>query len=88
MDVNWLYLIIAGLIIGALARLIMPGRDPIGIIGTLILGVVGTILGGILWDAIFPNNDNDGVAVLAGVVVSLILLWLYRKMTYRRGAVR
>jgi uncharacterized membrane protein YeaQ/YmgE (transglycosylase-associated protein family) len=88
MDVNWLYLIVAGLIIGALARLIMPGRDPIGFIGTLLLGVVGAVLGGILWDAIFPNNDNDGVAVLAGVIVALVLLWLYRKLTYRRGVTR
>jgi uncharacterized membrane protein YeaQ/YmgE (transglycosylase-associated protein family) len=85
MDVNWLYLIAAGLIIGALARLIMPGRDPIGIIGTLLIGVVGVILGGILWNAILPNNDNDGVAVFAGVVVALVLLWLYRRMTYRRA---
>jgi uncharacterized membrane protein YeaQ/YmgE (transglycosylase-associated protein family) len=88
MDVNWLYLIIAGLIIGAVARLIMPGRDPIGILGTLLIGVVGTVLGGILWNALLPNNDNDGVAVFAGIVVSCILLWIYRKMTYRRGVVR
>jgi uncharacterized membrane protein YeaQ/YmgE (transglycosylase-associated protein family) len=85
MDVNWLYLIVAGLVIGALARLIMPGRDPIGILGTLLIGVVGVILGGLLWNALLPNNDNDGVAVLAGVVVALVLLWLYRKMTYRRA---
>jgi uncharacterized membrane protein YeaQ/YmgE (transglycosylase-associated protein family) len=85
MDVNWLYLIVAGLIVGALARLIMPGRDPIGIIGTLLIGVVGVILGGILWNAVLPNNDNDGVAVFAGVVVALVLLWLYRRMTYRRA---
>jgi uncharacterized membrane protein YeaQ/YmgE (transglycosylase-associated protein family) len=85
MDVNWLYLIVAGLVIGAIARLIMPGRDPIGILGTLLIGVVGVILGGLLWNALLPNNDNDGVAVLAGVVVALVLLWLYRKMTYRRA---
>ena len=85
MDVNWLYLIVAGLVIGALARLIMPGRDPIGILGTLLIGVVGVILGGLLWNALLPNNDNDGVAVLAGVVVALVLLWLYRRMTYRRA---
>ena len=85
MDVNWLYLIVAGLIIGAIARFLMPGRDPIGILGTLLIGVVGVILGGLLWNALLPNNDNDGVAVLAGVVVALVLLWLYRKMTYRRA---
>jgi uncharacterized membrane protein YeaQ/YmgE (transglycosylase-associated protein family) len=84
MDVNWLYLIVAGLIIGAIARLLMPGRDPIGFIGTLIVGVVGVVLGGILWDALLPNNDNDGVAVFAGIVVAMVLLWIYRRMSYRR----
>jgi uncharacterized membrane protein YeaQ/YmgE (transglycosylase-associated protein family) len=85
MDVNWLWLIVVGLIVGALARLIMPGRDPIGILGTLIIGVVGSILGGILWNTLLPNNDNEGVAIFAGVVVALVLLWIYRKMTYRRA---
>lgn len=85
MDVNWLYLIIAGLIIGAIARLLMPGRDPVGFLGTLIVGVVGVLIGGILWDLLLPNNDNDGVAVFAGLVVAMILLWIYRRMTYRRA---
>lgn len=85
MDVNWLWLIVVGLIVGALARLIMPGRDPIGILGTLIIGVVGSILGGILWNTLLPNNDNEGVAIFAGVVVALVLLWIYRRMTYRRA---
>ena len=85
MDVNWLYLIIAGLIIGAIARLLMPGRDPVGFLGTLIVGVVGVLIGGILWDLLLPNNDNDGVAVFAGLVVAMILLWVYRRMTYRRA---
>jgi uncharacterized membrane protein YeaQ/YmgE (transglycosylase-associated protein family) len=85
MDVNWLYLIVAGLIIGAVARLLMPGRDPIGFLGTLIVGVVGVVLGGILWNAILPNNDNEGVAVFAGIVVAMVFLWLYRRFTYRRA---
>ena len=85
MDVNWLYLLIAGLVIGAIARLLMPGRDPIGFIGTLVVGVVGTLLGGILWDWIFPNNDNQGVAVFAGVVVAMVLLWIYRRVAGRRA---
>ena len=88
MDVNWLYLIIAGLVIGAIARLLLPGRDPIGFIGTLVIGVVGTLLGGILWDFLLPNNDNDGVAVFAGLVVAMALLWIYRKVAAGRTRYR
>ena len=84
MDVNLIYLIIAGLVIGAVARLLMPGRDPIGFFGTLLVGVLGVILGGILWDTLLPNNDNDGVAVFAGIVVAMVLLWVYRKVSARR----
>lgn len=84
MDVNLIYLIIAGLVIGAIARLLMPGPDPIGFIGTLLVGVLGVVIGGILWDQLLPNNDNDGVAVFAGVVVAMILLWIYRRVAGRR----
>ncbi len=84
MDVNLIYLIIAGLVIGAIARLLMPGRDPIGFFGTLLVGVLGVVIGGILWDTLLPNNDNDGVAVFAGVDVAMILLWIYRRVAGRR----
>ena len=85
---EWIWTIIVGLIIGALARLIMPGRDPIGIIGTLVIGVLGAIIGTWLWNVLLPDNDNEGVAIIAGVVVAVILLFIYGQMTYRRGAAR
>jgi uncharacterized membrane protein YeaQ/YmgE (transglycosylase-associated protein family) len=81
----WLWVIVVGLVIGALARLLMPGRDPIGILGTLAVGVLGALIGTWLWDVILPNNDNQGVALFAGVVVAMVLLWGYRRMTYRRA---
>jgi uncharacterized membrane protein YeaQ/YmgE (transglycosylase-associated protein family) len=82
---SWLIVIVVGLIIGAVARLLMPGRDPIGILGTLVIGVVGALLGTWLWNALLPNNDNQGIALFAGVVVAMILLWFYRRLTYRRA---
>ena len=81
----WLWVIVVGLVIGALARLLMPGRDPIGILGTLVVGVLGALIGTWLWDVILPNNDNQGVALFAGVIVAMVLLWAYRRMTYRRA---
>ena len=74
--------VVVGLIVGALARLILPGRDPIGIIGTIVLGVVGAVIGGYLWQAIF--GPNEGVAWIGSVIVAVLLLAIYRAATYRR----
>ena len=82
MDILWL--VIVGVVIGVIARFLMPGRDPIGFIGTVLLGIVGAVLGGWLWDEIFPNNDNQGVAIFAGIVVAMVLLFIYRKIAYGR----
>ncbi len=78
-----LFYIVVGLIVGALARLILPGRDPIGIIGTIILGIIGALLGGFLWQAVF--GDNKGVSWIGSLIVAVILLAIYRQMTYRRS---
>lgn len=85
MDILWL--IIVGAVIGVVARFLMPGRDPIGVIGTILLGIAGAVLGGLAFDAIMPNNDNAGVAVIAGIITAMVLLFVYRKLTYGRGTV-
>ena len=81
-----LYLIVAGLVIGAIARLIMPGRDPIGLLGTLVVGVVGAVVGGYLWRAAF--GDSNGIELIGSVLAACALLYLYRKMTYGRTTTR
>lgn len=83
MEILWL--VIVGAFIGIVARFLMPGRDPIGFVGTVLLGIVGAVLGGWLWDELVPNNDNQGVAVFAGIVTAMILLFIYRKVAYGRG---
>ena len=82
MDILWL--VIVGAVIGIVARFLMPGRDPIGAIGTVLLGVVGAVLGGYALNAIMPNNDNEGVPVIAGIITAMVLLFVYRKLTYGR----
>ena len=77
-----LVLIVVGLVVGALARLLMPGRDPIGFFGTLLVGVVGAILGGYLWREIF--SDTKGVEWIGAVITAMALLWIYRRMTFGR----
>ena len=82
---EFIWMLIIGLIAGAIAKLIMPGKDPGGIIVTMLLGVAGAFLGGFLFRAL--GFGGDGAAGLIGAIVgALILLALYRLFTRRRVA--
>jgi uncharacterized membrane protein YeaQ/YmgE (transglycosylase-associated protein family) len=85
---DWLYLILAGLVVGLVARLLLPGRDPIGILGTLALGVVGALLGGFLWIEVLGFDNSGGIEFIAAVLTAMLLLFIYRKMTYGRTSAR
>jgi uncharacterized membrane protein YeaQ/YmgE (transglycosylase-associated protein family) len=74
-----LWMIIIGLVAGAIAKLIMPGKDPGGIIVTILLGIAGSLVGGML----FGGNDSR-VGLIGSVVGALILLALYRLVVGRR----
>jgi uncharacterized membrane protein YeaQ/YmgE (transglycosylase-associated protein family) len=80
--------IVVGAIVGALARLIMPGRQSIGVIMTVVLGIVGSLVGSWVTYQVGYSNSNGGWAVvpfLVGVVVAIILIALYVGITGRRG---
>jgi uncharacterized membrane protein YeaQ/YmgE (transglycosylase-associated protein family) len=83
--------IVLGLIVGALAKLIMPGDDPGGIIVTTLLGIVGAFLGSFLASYVF-GLDATGFWNLwtwvFGIIGSLILLAIYRVIVGRRSKVR
>lgn len=78
-------LVVAGLVIGIIARLLMPGRDPLGIVGTILVGIVGMVVGSYLWAGIF--GDTKGVEWIGGVIVAMALLYLYRRVAIGRGTV-
>ena len=65
-------LVIIGLIAGALARLLVPGPDPIGILGTILLGIVGSFVGGFLGYALFHKDSQDGFLQPSGIIGSII----------------
>jgi uncharacterized membrane protein YeaQ/YmgE (transglycosylase-associated protein family) len=73
--------VIAGLIIGVLARLLVPGRQEMSVVMTIIIGVIAAVVGGLLWEAIFP--DNDGIAWIGSIVVGVVLVYLYAMMAGR-----
>lgn len=79
---EFLVFLLVGLVVGVIARLLMPGPDPIGILGTIIVGIVGAIVGGYLWIAIWGNTR--GPEWIGSILVAMGLLWVYRRMTYGR----
>jgi uncharacterized membrane protein YeaQ/YmgE (transglycosylase-associated protein family) len=76
--------IIFGLIVGAVAKLIMPGKDPGGIIITMLLGIVGALVGGWLGQALGMYQSGEPAGFIMAVVGAIILLALYRFFRGRR----
>jgi len=70
--------IIFGLIVGIIAKFLMPGRDPGGFIITALLGIAGALLGGYLGRAMGFYREGDPVGFIMAVVGSIVLLILYR----------
>ena len=73
--------IVAGLVIGVIARDLVPGRQSMSIWMTILVGVIAALIGGFLWEAIFP--DNDGIAWIGSIIVGVILVWLFAMFTTR-----
>lgn len=79
-----LQLLVVGLIAGAIARLLVPGRDPLGCLGTILLGIVGSFVGGFLAWLLF-DRDTDGGAVqpsgiFGSIVGAVIALLIWRRL--------
>lgn len=82
-------LIIVGLIAGALARLLVPGRDSIGLLGTILLGIAGSFVGGFLWNLIefhrlAPAHFHT-VGIIGSIIGAIILLIILRMTGLERG---
>ena len=82
------YLVVIGIIAGFLARLLVPGRDPMGLFATMILGIVGSFIGGFLGYVLFGKDLNEGALQPSGIIGSIIgaviALLVYRAMTRSR----
>jgi uncharacterized membrane protein YeaQ/YmgE (transglycosylase-associated protein family) len=75
--------IIFGLIVGIVAKFLMPGRDPGGFIVTILIGIAGALVGGYLGRAVGWYREGDPVGFLMAVLGSIILLALYRMLARR-----
>lgn len=76
--------IIIGAIVGALAKLVMPGKDPGGVIITILLGIAGSFVAGMLGHALGWYEAGEGPGIIASIIGSVILLAIYRAVAGRR----
>jgi uncharacterized membrane protein YeaQ/YmgE (transglycosylase-associated protein family) len=80
--------ILFGLIVGAIAKLVMPGRDPGGIIVTMLIGIAGAVLGGFVGRALGFYREGEAAGFLMALVGAVLLLALYRMVVGRRSVAR
>jgi len=78
--------VIIGLIVGAIAKFIMPGRDPVGIIVTILLGIGGSLLATWIGQAVHWYRPGQGAGFIASVVGAIIILVIYRAIAGRPRA--
>jgi uncharacterized membrane protein YeaQ/YmgE (transglycosylase-associated protein family) len=83
---QFLWMCIIGLIAGALAKLIMPGKDPGGIIITMLLGIAGSLVAGYLGRALGWYQEGQGAGFIASIVGAIILLAIYRMFKGRSAS--
>ena len=73
--------LIMGLIAGFIARAVVPGRDPMGLIGTLLLGVIGALIGGFIFGG--PDNAVGYIGAIVGAVLALLVYKLLTRNSHR-----
>ena len=79
--------IVFGLVVGVIAKLLMPGRDPGGFIVTVLLGIVGAVLGGWVGRALGMYEPNEPAGVVMAIIGAVLVLAIYRMAIGRRRVV-
>lgn len=76
--------ILFGLVVGIIAKLLMPGRDPGGFIVTILVGIAGAVLGGFVGRAMGLYGENEAAGWLVSILGAMLLLFLYRMVARPR----
>jgi uncharacterized membrane protein YeaQ/YmgE (transglycosylase-associated protein family) len=85
MEILWM--LIVGLVVGALAKLFMPGRDPGGIVITAAIGVAGALIAGLVGRSLGWYRIDQGAGIIASILGAMLLLFVYRVAVGRRAGV-
>lgn len=81
---SFIWWLIIGLIAGALARLIMPGKDPMGVLSTIVLGIVGSIIGGLVSSLIWRSESGfHPGGLFLSLLGAIVALGIWRMMRSR-----
>ena len=80
-------MLIVGLVVGALAKLLMPGRDPGGVIVTALIGVAGALIAGLVGRALGWYRIDQGPGIISSILGAMFLLFLYRVLFRRRQGI-
>jgi uncharacterized membrane protein YeaQ/YmgE (transglycosylase-associated protein family) len=78
-----LWMIVVGLVVGAVAKLLMPGRDPGGVVITILIGIAGSVIAGFLGRSIGWYGTGDPAGFIASILGAILLLFLYRLVVGR-----
>jgi uncharacterized membrane protein YeaQ/YmgE (transglycosylase-associated protein family) len=85
-----LLFLLLGIVAGAIARLLVPGRDPMGLLGTMILGIVGSFVGGFLANMLIDRGKEtnllDPAGLIGSVIGAVIALLVYRMVASRSSS--
>ena len=79
--------ILIGLVVGALAKLVMPGKDPGGVIVTILLGIAGSFVAGFLGHSLGWYKVGEAPGIIASIIGAVVLLAIYRLVLRRRPVV-
>lgn len=80
-------MIILGLVAGAIAKLIMPGRDGGGIVWTIVLGIAGSLLGGFLFNVLGVGDGEMWAGLLGSIIGAIVILAIWRAITKRNRGI-
>jgi len=82
-----IWMLIIGLVVGGLAKLVMPGRDPGGLIVTMLLGIAGALVAGFIGRLLGIYSSGQGAGFIMSILGAILLLALYRLVTHRHSSV-
>ena len=80
---TFLWMVLVGLVVGVIAKMLMPGRDPGGAIVTILLGIAGSVIAGVLGRSVGWYTEGQPAGFLASIVGAILILFVYRSIANR-----